>query len=84
MSKEKISDEEAIKHFKKRLIDKISLKKRKDLKVVAVKPSAKEFMVEELSIEEIYQHMLKKDEIGRRHIEIEKHWMREAKRMGME
>lgn len=83
----RIPDEEVIKHFKKRLLDKIPLKKKRDLRVVAVKPPKTptgDFVIEELKLEEIYQHMLKKDEIGRQHIKIERHWMREAKKRELE
>lgn len=48
---EKIPDEEVIKHFKKRLLDKIPLKKKRDLRVVAVKPPKTptgDFVIEEL------------------------------------
>jgi hypothetical protein len=83
MSKEEISDKEAIEHFKRRILDKFTPKDKERLRVVSIQPK-EEFVIEELTFDEIYQHMLEGDEIGQKHLEIEKNWMQEAKRRGLE
>ncbi len=83
MPEKKITDEEAIEHFKRGVLEKFTREEKEELRVVSIEPK-EGFVIQELSFEEIYEHMLAGDEIGREHIEIEKNWMRESKKRGLE
>ncbi len=72
MPKEKITDEEAIAHFKKeRYLEKLALEEAEELMIVtetAVYP-----------FKDVPAHMEARDDIGRREIEIEKENIRELR-----
>ena len=72
----KITDEEAIKSYEERVVKPLKAAK-KEVKVVTIREG---FVVEQLSPREILEHMKAKDAIGRRHIEIEKRYLRYLRR----
>lgn len=76
MTEKEITDEEAIKHFRKRVLARVSPAEVKELEVVieeAVYP-----------FREVIAHMEARDEIGKREIEVEKAYMRSLRRRGLE
>lgn len=76
---EEISDQEVIADFEERIVKPLKLKKEEPVQVVEIS----QFGYTTLTPEEILEHMKAKDEIGMRHIEINRHWL-EYERMGRE
>ncbi len=76
MAEQEITDEEAIEHFKRRVLAEASPEEVEKLEVV----------IEDLvyPFKEILAHMEARDEIGRREIEVEKAYMRALRRRGLE
>jgi len=71
LPEEEITDEEAITHFKKRVLEKLTMEEAEELTVVtetAVYP-----------FKDVLAHMEAKDDIGKQEIKIEKEYMRELR-----
>jgi len=76
LPEEEITDEEAVEHYKKRVLAKLKLDELENTKVVT------EDAV--YSLKDVLAHMEAKDEIGRREIKIEKAYMQSLKKRGEE
>jgi len=77
---ETITDEEVIRDFEERVVKPIKLSKEQ-VKIVEIN----QFGYTALTPEEILEHMKKKDEIGMRHIEINRRYLlyeRQKKKKG--
>ena len=71
LPEEEITDEEAIEHFKKRVLEKLTLEEAEELTVVTEKAV--------YPFKDVLAHMEARDDIGRGEIEIEKEYIRELR-----
>lgn len=70
-----ITDEEAIEHYKKRILENLTLEEKEY--TVVTKDAV-------YSVDDVLAHMESKDDIGKRELEIEKVYMRSLKKRGDE
>lgn len=67
---DEIPDEEVIKDFEEKVVKPLKLKKE-EIKIVEIGPNG----TIELTPEEVLEHMKLGTEIGKRHLEVHKHWL---------
>jgi len=71
---EDISDEEVIKDFEEKIVKPLKMKKE-EIKIVEIGPNG----TIALSPEEVLEHMKLGTEIGKRHLEVHRHWLKYQK-----